>query len=206
MKEMLELKKEFEKESTDNVYLAPATCYLPIMHSYKYHLCAQTISLKRNETNTGETSANALQSLDVTAVLIGHDECKDTIEEKINKIKSVLQAKIKPFIILTDTKQDQDYQYTFQKLTGQIRAIFSQIPEKYYSELTFIYKPSWQKTEELSTDYLANLFYQCKEETKRDYKVTIPILFGGYIPEGKETEYYSNENIDGLLQEQTKRK
>ena len=44
LQEMIAYKKELEKESLANLSIAPATCYLPLMHSPHYDLISQYVS------------------------------------------------------------------------------------------------------------------------------------------------------------------
>lgn len=201
LKEMIEYKKILEESSISSFLLCPATCYLPIMHSKKYKLCAQNVEEEKKETFTGAVSVKGLKSLDVNHFLVGHMETFATLEEKINKTKKIVEENGLAFVILSETKEEHDYQYTFTKLLGQIRAILSKIPSKYYKNISFIYEPYWLiKTEKaLEENFVDNIFYQLKEELKRDYKTNFKLLYGGGLNEITSEAFLKKENIDGIL-------
>jgi len=201
LKEMIEYRKRLEEENVSNMILCPATCFLPIMHSSHYELCAQNVSLKKKENFTGATSLKALKSLDVKNYLVGHIETEDTLENKINKTKWITDNLGHAFVILTVTKEEHDYQYTATKLLGQIRAILSKIRPEYQENVSFIYEPYWLigKEETLEEKVISNIFYQLKEELKRDYNKEFLLLYGGGLNENTILPFLESEYIDGLL-------
>jgi len=201
LQEMILYKKIIEESSVSSFFLAPATCYLPLMHSKKYQLCAQNVSLKEDENKTGSVSSIALKSLDVKALLIGHDEIHDSLENKISKIKNALKNHLRVFVILSETKEEHDYQYTFVKLMGLIRAILSQVSSINYSLISFIYEPSWLIGGDISLEasFVSNIFFQIKKTLEQEYHYPFSLLYGGGLNEKNISSFLEDKNIDGLL-------
>ena len=141
-------KKELEKESLANLSIAPATCYLPLMHSPHYDLISQYVSPREKNKVTGGTSAEALKSLDVKGVLINHFESRTRPDEVESQIKECLENNLKVYLIITGTLEEYYYQYTSEVLMMHLQVFLKDVSPKYYSKIVVIYEPSFLIGEE----------------------------------------------------------
>lgn len=201
LQDMILYKKKLEDSFFSSLYLCPATCYLPLMHSKKYCLTAQNVSMPLKDTLTGSVSAPALKSLDVQAVLVGHSETLDTLEEKLAKIQTVIHYQMKAFVILSDTEEDYHYQYTFSKLLTQIEFLLNPISQIFYEQIIFIYEPSWVvgNSQPLDVQFIDNLFFQLKESLKQEFHFSFPLVYGGGLVLEQIQPFLFSQYIDGLL-------
>lgn len=203
LKDMISYKRELESLSNYDLsfVLCPATCYLPLMHSSKYRLCSQDVSLLENENNTGSISVSALKSLDVNSVLIGHSDINNSFDEMINKIKNCVFQGISVYIILSDTKEEYDYQYTFVILRKKIHDILNSVSLEYYSMLYFVYEPTFVigTRHSLDCSFVDNLFYQLKMDLKKDFSFDFLFFYGGGLWGDVVDDFLAREYIDGIL-------
>lgn len=199
--EMLRYKKEIEKSGCFSFLLCPATLFLPLMHSKKYELCAQNISSEEDELKTGSISPAALKSLDVHSVLIGHAETGDSMDEKILKVSNAVKNKMHCYVILSETKEENDYQYTSFTLLGQIRKILESTSQKDYSFLSFIYEPSWLIGSEYAMDasVVSRIFFHIKEDLRKEFHFDFLFFYGGGLNKNNVKQFLKYDSIDGLL-------
>jgi len=201
LKEMLEYKSILEQSSISSFFLCPSFCYLPVMHSKKYQLCAQNVSIQDVENLTGAVSISALKSLDVHAVLIGHNDLNESFQEILEKVKFVTSHNSHAFVILSDTKEEFDYQYTSVVIYEKIKKILEEVSKDRYFLLTFIYEPSWLigGGEAMNIEVIQNIFYKVKMELYQEFSIHFPLFYGGGLTMENISSFLSSSNIDGLL-------
>lgn len=202
LQDILKYKQELENcIGSFSLIVCPPFCYLPVMHSRYYKIGAQDVSPYGNGSYTGRVSAETLKSLDVYGVLIGHSEIEEPFENKLKKLRRVVSEGMHAYVLISDTKEDHDYQYTYVKLMSKIRAYLSRVLQKDYRNITFIYEPSWLigGNNVIDSKELSNLFYQIKNELQYEYRYAFPLFYGGGISSSNIRELYENDVIDGLL-------
>lgn len=201
LQEMIVYKKELEKESLANLSIAPATCYLPLMHSPHYDLISQYVSPREKNKVTGSTSAEALKSLDVKGVLINHFESRTRPDEVESQIKECLENNLKVYLIITGTLEEYYYQYTSEVLMMHLQVFLKDVSPKYYSKIVVIYEPSFLIGEEkaLPINELNNIFKELRLKMNDYFHYTFPLYYGGGLSRSNMKSYLEDENIDGLL-------
>lgn len=201
LQEMIAYKKELEKESLANLSIAPATCYLPLMHSPHYDLISQYVSPREKNKVTGSTSAEALKSLDVKGVLINHFESRTRPDEVESQIKECLENNLKVYLIITGTLEEYYYQYTSEVLMMHLQVFLKDVSPKYYSKIVVIYEPSFLIGEEkaLLINELNNIFKELRLKMNDYFHYTFPLYYGGGLSRSNMKSYLEDENIDGLL-------
>lgn len=201
LQEMIAYKKELEKESLANLSIAPATCYLPLMHSPHYDLISQYVSPREKNKVTGSTSAEALKSLDVKGVLINHFESRTRPDEVESQIKECLENNLKVYLIITGTLEEYYYQYTSEVLMMHLQVFLKDVSPKYYSKIVVIYEPSFLIGEEkaLPINELNNIFKELRLKMNGYFHYTFPLYYGGGLSRSNMKSYLEDENIDGLL-------
>ena len=202
LKEMLSYKKNLENENIPfSFFLCPATCYLPVMYSKRYSLCAQNVSLPEVSKNTGSVSASALASLGVKASLVGHYELQESLEVKREKMMEVLEQRMKAFVLLTNSLDEFYYQYTSDVLFNQIQGILKDINPRYYEQIHFIYEPGWliggEKT--LSVGEVTQIFKELRDKLQESYHFSFPLLYGGGLMKESILAFLEQDGIDGVL-------
>lgn len=201
LQEMIAYKKELEKYSLANLSIAPATCYLPLMHSPHYDLISQYVSPREKNKVTGSTSSEALKSLDVKGVLINHFESRTRPDEVESQIKECLENNLKVYLIITGTLEEYYYQYTSEVLMMHLQVFLKDVSPKYYSRIVVIYEPSFLIGEEkaLPINELNNIFKELRLKMNDYFHYTFPLYYGGGLSKSNIKSYLEDENIDGLL-------
>lgn len=201
LQEMIAYKKELEKDSLSNLSIAPATCYLPLMHSPHYDLISQYVSSKEKNKVTGSTSAEALKSLDVKGVLINHFESRTRPDEVESQIKECLENNLKVYLIITGTLEEYYYQYTSEVLMMHLQVFLKDVSPKYYSKIVVIYEPSFLIGEgkALPINELNNIFKELRLKMTDYFHYTFPLYYGGGLSGNNIKTYLEDDNVDGLL-------
>ena len=184
-----------------DLVICPSFPYLQMMKASNYVLCAQNVSSHLVGSFTGEVSAASLKSIGVSAALIGHVETKTSYDEVSDKLHQVLRQDMIAYVILTDTLDDYNYQYTSSVLLGQIRGLLAHVSSKDYDKIHFIYEPKYMigKDEALDIGDLESIFSYLKQELVSDYGYSFPLYYGGGLSLSNIMPYYLNDNIDGLF-------
>ena len=201
LKEMITYKKELEKLSLPNLYLAPSLCYLPLMHSFSYKLLSQYVSPEDKKNLTGSTSADALKSLDVKGVLINHFECHANPYEIESEIKECLKNDLDVYLIITGTLEEYYYQYTSEVLMMHLQVFLKDVSPLYYKKITVVYEPSFLIGEEkaLPLKDVDNIFKELRTKMQDYFHFTFPLFYGGGLSLVNLKSYLEDDKIDGLL-------
>lgn len=193
--EVLELKKKAFMLKNSNIGIIPSSIYLTLLNSKNYTLIAEDVSYYES---TGNIMPESLTSIGVYNTIIGHRDLHDTYQKKVNKLVKALESNMHVYLIISDTKEDFDYQYTTSKLASEIRGILSKINSSKYSNITFIYYPNWAN-EPLKVEAIENILYQLKLEIKNEFKHEFAFYYGSVFNKNNLYQYYDNKNIDGLF-------
>lgn len=185
----------------DNLVICPAYPFLAMMKSRNYEVCAQNVSSHLVGSFTGDVSAAMLKSIGVSSSLIGHSETKAGFGEVCDKLHQVLRQGLKAYVVITDTMNDYNYQYTSSVLLSAIRGLLVHISASDYKNVHFIYEPKYMigKDEALPLQVVENVFSFLKQELVKDYGYEFPLYYGGGLTKKNIVPYYQSEIIDGLF-------
>ena len=199
--DMIKYKAILGNINYSDLVICPSYPYLQMMRSSSYILCAQNVSSHLVGSFTGEVSAASLKSIGVSASLIGHVETKASFDEVSDKLHQVLRQNLDAYVILTDTLEDYNYQYTSSVLLGAIRGLLAHVSSKDYNKIHFIYEPKYMigKEEALDISDLESIFSYLKQELVNDYGYSFPLYYGGGLTLSNIMSYYKSKFIDGLF-------
>ena len=201
MDDMIKYKAILGNISYPNLIICPSYPFLAMMKSPTYQVCAQNVSSHLVGSFTGEVSASMLKSVGACGSLIGHVETKTKFDEVSDKLHQVLRCDMKAYVLLTDTLDDYDYQYTATVLLSQIRGLLAHVSVKDYDKIHFVYEPKYMigKDEALPIESVSSIFTLLKQELLSDYDYKFPLYYGGGLTVNNIDSYYLCEVIDGLF-------
>lgn len=201
---MLAYKKAMEH--TENfrwqLVICPSYPFLPLMHSKKYELGSQDVSIYPKGSYTGEVSAEALRSLDVKYVIIGHHEREmyflENEEKQKKKIKNALEQNLKIVIPIGESLMEYQLGKTIEVINEKLNTLLLEIPENQKKNFIIAYEPIWRvgKNLPLNKREILSIISEIKKWLHLHNYPNIPVLYGGGVT---EEDMQKMEEIDGFL-------
>jgi triosephosphate isomerase len=175
------------KLNNTNLILCPSYIYLNLFKDNNYLLGAQNVFYKENGAYTGEISARQLKDLNVSYVIIGHQERRKYFNESdkdINlKIKSCLKENLKVILCIGETKEENEMKKTSIVLRKQIMKALEDISIENLNNIIIAYEPEYSigtnncidisKIKEI-TKYIKTIIYN-------NYNCDIKVIYGGSV-------------------------
>jgi len=173
------------------------------------HLGAQNCSDSISGAFTGEVSPVLLKSLGCTYCLVGHSERRELFSESdqfvANKAKVLLSLGITPIVCVGETLEEREKSSHLDKISVQVKAIYSVIPKEYWKNLVFAYEPIWAiGTGKTATPDQANEIHRfirkvIQESACDILAESISILYGGSVKPDNAEQLLQQADIDGFL-------
>jgi len=183
------------------VVVMPQTPYMGLFSKGKYILGSQCIS----EYNApGGVSADALVSLNVKYVLVGHaerrivrGECDEIIAQKINDI---IKHDMIPILCVGESLTEKKAGYKEALIEKQISNVFTRL-EVPYDKIIIAYEPVWSiGTENPPTNNeIAKTLSFIKNYLKENYLMETDILYGGSVNSKNINELKEIKDLKGVL-------
>jgi triosephosphate isomerase len=175
----------------------------------KLFLGAQDVFWQEKGAHTGEVSAEDLQNLGVSHVIVGHSERRAMGENDdivSRKLKAVLRFRMTPVLCIGEHTHDSHGAY-LSFLNHQIRASLFGVSRADISKVIIAYEPIWAigKTakEAMNSRVLHEtvLYIQkiLSEMYGRAIGKKVKIIYGGSVEEGNAEDLIKNGNVSGFL-------
>ena len=193
---------EYEKTLRDyNVVVMPQTPYMGLFSKGKYILGSQCIS----EYNApGGVSADALVSLNVKYVIVGHaerrlirNECDDIIAKKIN---AIIENDMVPILCVGESLPEKEAGLTYQIIERQITEVFKKVNAD-YNKILIGYEPVWS----IGTDNpptkqeIEDVLIYIKNYLKEVYQIETDLLYGGSVNSKNIRTINDIEEVKGVI-------
>ena len=158
---------------------------------------------------TGEVSAPMLAKLNVTYVIVGHSERREVFgesdEDVRRKLEAVFANGMTPIVCVGETLDEREEGSTEAKVTGQVKAVLSDLPAEQASRLVIAYEPIWAiGTGRTATpDDAQTTIGLIRELTGSihgdDVAQAVRIQYGGSVKASSIAELMDQPDIDGAL-------
>ena len=204
----MSLYKESLKDIISNnieLIIAPSTPYLSLFKNENIELCSQDININSDLYLTGDTSIEALKSLDVNYAIIGHFERRKYYNENHNillkKINSALNSDIKVIYCIGETKEEYLRKVKHQVLERDIARILNNIPEEKMSDIIIAYEPSYLigSNEPYNIPEIESTIKFIKRIIESYYHHKVSIIFGGNVNAYNIKELKAIKELDGYI-------
>ena len=172
-------------------------------------LGAQNCYHEKNGAYTGEISLGMLDSVGVTAVLVGHSERRSIFNETndllAKKTSAVLNAGMTPIYCCGETLGNREDNTYFKVVETQISEGLFHLHEDQFKNAVIAYEPVWaigtgvtaskEQAQEMHA-YIRNIVSNKYGETIAN---NVRILYGGSVKPDNAKELFASLDIDGGL-------
>lgn len=169
---------------------------------------SQNMHQAENGAYTGEVSAQMLQEIGVTYVVIGHSERRqmfaETDESVREKVQSAQAAGLIPIVCVGENDAEREAGKTMEIVSRQTRIALEKAA-KDGTRLVIAYEPVWAigtgKTPSPADAeaVIAGIRGVVAESLGSDVAELVRILYGGSVKPGNVAEFVAEANIDGGL-------
>lgn len=162
---------------------------------------AQNCHYAESGAYTGEISANMVKSAGAKYVIIGHSERRayfgETNDLLNKKLVSAISHDLKVIFCIGETLEEKEnYQAVLKK---QILEGFAGLTD--FSNVIVAYEPVWAigTGKVATTEDIDEIHGFIKSTIKENFKVDLPILYGGSVKSSNSGEILALNNVDGVL-------
>ncbi|PID93580.1 MAG: triose-phosphate isomerase [Bacteroidetes bacterium] len=202
------------KEPTHcEVVVCPSFVYMELAADYAqeagFELGAQNVSAFEDGAYTGEVSANMLEKLGVTYVIIGHSERRAYFHESSDileqKVERALEHHLQPIFCCGELLEDRKQQNHFKVVEAQLKETILKLSPEEFSNVVVAYEPVWAiGTGETATPEQAQEMHAfIREMIKKAYNEKVAeettILYGGSCKPSNAKELFAKKDVDGGL-------
>jgi triosephosphate isomerase len=201
-------------EGVDVAIFAPFTCLpevIRLTQDIPVVAGAQNFYYEDSGAFTGEVSAPMLLDVGTGAVIVGHSERREIFGETdgvvARKTVRAISAGLLPVVCVGETKEERDAGSMWDKVSGQIRAVFEQLDASKIGgeDIAFAYEPVWAigtgetATPEDAQDAIGRIRSLLREIGGEDFAEEVRILYGGSVKPGNVCEIMAQQDVDGGL-------
>lgn len=200
-------------DTSAEVMVAPAFVNLAeavrLLENSKIEAVAQNMHFAEEGAFTGEISADMLQNIRISTVIIGHSERRayfgETDEMLAKKVKTAVEKNMRVIFCfgeeLEERKSDSHFVVVEKQLT---EALFS-LQDKAWDQIVLAYEPVWAiGTGETASPEQAQEMHAFIRKTiasafNSSIANNVSILYGGSVKPGNAGEIFSKPDVDGGL-------
>ena len=189
----------------DTIVILPSLIHIPFFISNNFKLGAQYVSKYNKGSYTGEVSAEQLYETKVEYCIVGHSERRilyNETDDNINeKIKNLLQNKIKPILCIGENKEERIAEQTKFKLKRQILDGLENIDKTKLDEMIIAYEPIWAIGTGITPTYkeIEELSLYIKDIAYSAFKIKAKVLYGGSVNSKNIVNLKHTKETDGFL-------
>ena len=181
-------------------YVSPALIQTSV-NATNFNIGAQNIATSKWGALTGETSIEQVVNLGAKSVLIGHSERRnifgETDEDISSKIKLAKEYDIE--IVLCVGEKLEEREHKKEVIEAQIKHALNGVSN--YQNIVIAYEPVWAigtgvTAEPKDIEEMVKFINNLLEE---NYKVKMPILYGGSVKASNVGSFKSISGLSGFL-------
>ena len=162
---------------------------------------AQNCYYEEKGAFTGEISANMIKNANAEYVIVGHSERRQIFGESNDllnmKLKACLAKGLKVIFCIGETLEEKPkYKSVLKK---QIMKGFDDISD--FSNVIIAYEPVWAigTGKVATTSDISKVHGYIKSLVQEQFKVNLPVLYGGSVKPSNSKEILALAEVDGVL-------
>ena len=189
-------------------YLFPALAKIKASGRAHMHISSQNAYSERSGAYTGETSAEMLQSLGITHVILGHSERREyfgeTNEVLAKKVDIALAHDLVPIFCCGEPLSIREAGTQNAFVAKQVEQSLFHLTDEQLKKVVIAYEPVWAiGTGKTATSEQAQEMHAfLRSVLAKKYgsiAAHIPILYGGSVKAGNAAEIFACPDVDGGL-------
>jgi triosephosphate isomerase (TIM) len=172
-------------------------------------LGAQNCYWEEKGAYTGEVSVPMLAKLDVVYVIVGHSERRElmgeTDDDVRRKLEAVIAGGMTPIVCVGETLEEREAGEADSKVTGQVEAALTGLPEEQVAGLVIAYEPIWAigtgrtATPDDAQGMIGTIRKVAAGVAGDATAARIRIQYGGSVKSSNIAELMAQPDIDGAL-------
>ena len=172
-------------------------------------LGAQNCYWEEKGAYTGEVSVPMLAKLDVVYVIVGHSERREvfgeTDDDVRRKLDAVIAGGMTPIVCVGETLEEREAGGADDKVTGQVEAALTGLPEDQVAGLVIAYEPIWAigtgrtATPDDAQDMIGTIRKVAAGICGDDTASRIRIQYGGSVKSSNIAGIMAEPDVDGAL-------
>jgi triosephosphate isomerase len=207
------LKLQMVKEPVADVYVAPA--FTSLYHAFQtlkdtpVKVAAQNMHYEKNGAYTGEISAQMLQSVGVTTVIIGHSERRSQFDETnevlAKKVSAAIEAGMTVIFCFGEELKERKAEKHFEVVKNQLQEGIFHLKKENWENVILAYEPVWAigtgetASPDEAQEVHAFVRKSIAEKYDEDTAGKVSILYGGSVKPDNAREIFGKEDVDGGL-------
>ena len=201
--DILDYLNHFDNKAT-NVIFCPSNIYLNYFVDKNLNVGSQDVSPNEIGAYTGDISASQLKSLGVKYTIIGHSERRKYYNDNKfikDKLTNALNNSLIPILCIGESKEERDNGKTFDILKNQLDEALDSINKDLLSNVVIAYEPIWSIGTGVipsNQDIYKTISY-IKEYLRKEYNLTLNVLYGGSVNNQNINDLEQINNVDGYL-------
>ncbi|KNZ42233.1 triose-phosphate isomerase family protein [Acetobacterium bakii] len=172
-------------------------------------LGSQNMHYESSGQYTGQISPVMLAEIGVDLVLLGHNDCREHINETDNSVNlktlTALKYGFTPLICIGEKLEDKNYGISKEMLAKQLKIALKDVPPNAIGKFWVAYEPIWAigingtPPKASYVEETHNFLRTILTELYGDLGKNIPLLYGGSVNIDNAKAYALLENVDGLF-------
>ncbi|NVJ88325.1 MAG: triose-phosphate isomerase [Flavobacteriaceae bacterium] len=175
----------------------------------KIEVAAQNMHEAKNGAYTGEISADMLNSLGVSTVIIGHSERREYFNETDEvlsaKLKAVLENNMEAIFCFGEKLSERKTDNHLLEVGNQLRNTLFDLKAEDFKNIILAYEPVWAigTGETASPEQAQEMHSFVRNVVAKNFgdevANNISILYGGSVKPSNAKEIFSQKDVDGGL-------
>lgn len=172
-------------------------------------VAAQNMHQAEGGAFTGEVSAQMLESVGVTTVILGHSERRHYFHETdallADKVNTALRHQMRVIFCIGEELKDRQNKQFLNVIFNQLKDALFHLNKEQWKNIVIAYEPVWAiGTGETATpEQVQEMHAFIRREIEREYDRTTAentsILYGGSVKPSNAKELFSQTDVDGGL-------
>lgn len=209
------IKKNIKNLPLKNTRVIVAPTYVNLITAIKrakkskIEVVAQNMHQATSGAFTGEISADMLQEIGVTTVILGHSERRsyfgETDEILAKKVNTALENEMEVIFCFGEQLEDRKSENHFKVVENQLKNALFHLEASAFENIILAYEPVWAigTGETASPEQVQEMHAFIRKVLSDKYNentaLGVSVLYGGSVKPANAKEIFSKSDVDGGL-------
>lgn len=203
----------YQQIAAQTIVVLPPFVYMQSLIQAKgtlpLYVGAQNIFFKNSGPYTGEVTAQMVQDLGSSYVLIGHSDRRQHFQETGHiihkKMEMALETGLRPILCIGETKEEKEKQVTEMSVVDQIESACEGFSAEQARKIILAYEPVWAigSGKSATPDETNDVHTLIRKVLTRNWGLEmskkIPVIYGGSVRSDNVAKYLMKPDVDGVL-------